>query len=208
MHFRFGILASVLFLMLSADGQTLIRLSRHQNDRDEDELSGPVHTVKVKTEPIFTAQGEKPVSDGWTPSVITYDRAGNALEIITYNEKGEVDQKSVGEVDRAGHKIGEQHFDSEGKLIDIWAWRYDDDDNQIEFKNVGADGWISIWSEFNYDQSGKLVSLLDLNEVGIIVRVTTCLTIKTEGCCGNRGQQISKEKVDLTFIRIVIGERR
>jgi YD repeat-containing protein len=137
-----------------------------------DELSGPVHVVKVKTEPVFTAPGEKPVSDGWTPSITTYDRDGNAVEIVTYNDKGEVDQRSVGEVDRSGHKIGEQHFDSDDKLIDVFAWRYDDLGNPIEFKTIGANGSVSGWREFNYDQSGKIVSLLDLNQDGIVVTVT------------------------------------
>jgi len=165
MNFRFGILAIVIFPVFSAEGQ-------QQKDREERELSGPVHIVKIKTESIFSVPGEKPIDGGWVPSITTFDRAGNVVEGVDYNEKGEVDQRSVGEVDRSGNKIKEKHFDAEGRLLYTFTWSYDDDGNQIEIKDVSADGTVTSWTKVYYDQSGKEISHSCLGKDGVVSSIT------------------------------------
>jgi YD repeat-containing protein len=168
------LLSALLIIMLSlscAEAQTTAS-AKKKTDRDLRELVGLVHHVRITRELVETTEAEDN-GDGWIPSLTIYNRDGFIEEFHAYDDKGNLDYKSVSEFDSSGNKIRETDYNADGKLLRKTLTTYDSEGNAIEVKSYhNPDGSLSNWLRFSYNLEGDMVGHSSLDKDGQVISVT------------------------------------
>jgi len=113
--------------------------------------------AKVKTQTEWTHEyvDGKPSAKGVKATVTKYDTRGNVIEVVNYNEKGDIISVFVHEYDSRDNKVNfEQYQDNRRRLLYSRKTMYDARGNKT--REYGFDGATGYNNTFKYDGNGKL----------------------------------------------------
>jgi uncharacterized protein YkuJ len=145
--------------------------AKRETERDQRELVGPVHYVRIRRELNRSTDG-KGFEGGWIPSLTVYNRNGAIKEFFAYDDKGNLDYKSVGKFASSGNKIEEDTYRTGEKLPRKKLMAYNPGGNIIENKDYNNyDGSMSEWQRFSYNRKGYVKSISYLSKDGRLLAV-------------------------------------
>ena len=139
------ILVILSVLCLASYGQ-LEKKSEKKNDLTEENLKGKVKSIKENTYEAVEKFGQIEKGDA------LYD--DDAFPFTIYNEKG--------------NKIEENHYYSDGSLLDKYTYKYDENGNKIEVNNYYSDGRLILKITYKYDENGNNIEECYHYEDGIL----------------------------------------
>jgi hypothetical protein len=150
------LLKSFVFLFLFVAANQLCAVAqipaKEPSDRENEELIGAVHTIGVTRE-ILINKPKSDVSFGLLPSLTTLNRDGNVTERLVYNDKGELDTKSVSNYDDAGKKIEEILSDRNNSLRARIVHVYNDEGVLIELEWYDRDNKLTNTHKVSHERT-------------------------------------------------------
>jgi len=163
------ILLIVMFLAVSLSGQDGITVKR-KTDREDRGFIGPVHTVTIESWYIGDFDGTYHGSggSGWPQAETTYNRAGNMVGRIEYDDEHQIKKTVICEIDSTGNEVKETELDPYDHAYTTLA-DYDRDGNLIEDKRVREDGTIGSWTKYTVDKHGRITTQTELSSEGNIL---------------------------------------
>lgn len=113
----------------------------------------------------INAYGE--VVGSYPHSESTYNKNGDLASSVLYNEDGEIESKSMFELDEGGKILAQIHYERRNDLIERTQFFDSDDDIQYKTEVTTKDGSKTI-HEYHYDQLGNTDIITIKNEDGTI----------------------------------------
>ncbi len=153
-----------VFFLVSASAQDIS--GRRRSGRAMSDLNGPVNTIVVESR-ILEAPENTGLS-GWLNSRTVFDRDGEMLNFVVFDDKGEITETAVFETDANGRKTKESRIRPDGTPMVAFIFRYDGGGNQTETDVLGANGAFLRGTRRTFDEKGKMTSFADLEENGAI----------------------------------------
>jgi len=129
-----------------------------QMDADINKERIKANNIKEQHTYIFNLQ----TGDSLLTNIIVYDVNGNFLKDKRYNEKGVVVFKFVAEynTDSLLHKL--IVYDQNGVVQSTTIWEYDEQGNQVDYKQVSPTEGILVHQKRKYNDRGQDIEVLNI----------------------------------------------
>lgn len=149
------LLVTTILTIPSASAQTKWFLNTER-------LIGPVHTVQIEFSEGTIVENKEVDSARRPHQRVVYDRSGNEIERINFNQDGSIENRSVQIIDGNGRIAGWEDYEPEadGKrqhLTSRSEWIYDKGGNRSEAR-VYIQGALSSRTTAFYDTAGHLLN--------------------------------------------------
>lgn len=141
-----------------------------QWSQNTERLIGLVHTVQIEFSEVTVVEN-KEVESGRRPHHrVVYDRNGNEIERINFNQDGSPEDRTVHIIDANGRVAGWEEYELEGegkrkRLTTRSEWTYDKDGNRIEAR-VYTQGALSSRTTAIYDSAKRLINETTITDNG------------------------------------------
>lgn len=115
-----------------------------KTDRENDELFGPVHTVRTYVTKLPAKMRRAPSSAQTLRKMFTYDVGGRKIEEIGYRENDSPYSRSEFVYDAEGRRAETLAFDMDGSLKSRTLYSYSTDGKEQEERLYLADDTLSM----------------------------------------------------------------
>mgnify|MGYP005857073581 CR=1 FL=1 len=97
--------------------------------------------------------------------IYTYNKYGNKISEIKYNDKNDIESKEVIEYD-GRNKISKTEYGSNGKIKNKMLYEYDKDGNRIKYSRYNSNGELVYKSLSKFDKNGNKIEYLNYGSDG------------------------------------------
>jgi YD repeat-containing protein len=165
MQFRFVCsLLLITFLSLAPAS------AQNKWDLNTEHLLGPVHTIQTELAEIRLVDG-KQVETGRRPhQKVVYDRVGNEIERINFNQDGSIENRTVQIIDAQGRIAGWEGYEPQTggtdlRLTGSSEWIYDEKGRRIETRGY-TNGVLTYQTTATFNTAGLLVKETRITDGG------------------------------------------
>lgn len=161
--------ASIFFIVATVSLSSVSAQSR-RFAFSEDKLLGPVHTVQVENGRIIIVDGKEIDVARKPHQKVVYDRRGNEIERINFDEGGAVTNRTVQLIDAQGRSGGWESYEAQGdgkgeRLKNRSEFLYDERGNRVEIR-IYRNGELTQRTTTSYDAAGNVLEEVMVTDGG------------------------------------------